>query len=127
MSTPTIVAPAIVEALRTLTTEIVRSEEFRTALRDVVSEMLAAPRPEAVEMVPIATFARERSLNPTTVRQMAKDGRIEAVRIGKRQWRVRRDSPIQPIRREERGVVSGRELAIERARKLAEKIAGGTR
>jgi len=117
--------PTIVEALRTLTSEIVRSEEFRTALRDVVSEMLAA-RPRAVEMVPVATFAHERSLNEATVRQMAKDGRIEAVRIGKRQWRVRRDSPIQPLRREERAV-SGRELAIERARQLAAKIAGGTR
>ena len=42
--------PAIVEALRTLTAEIVRSEEFQTALRDVVSKMLATPRPEAVEM-----------------------------------------------------------------------------
>jgi hypothetical protein len=78
--------PAIVEALRTLTTEIVRSDEFRTALRDVVSEMLAA-RPEAVEMVPPSVFAREHSMNPATVRQMAKDGRIEAVRIGRRQWR----------------------------------------
>jgi hypothetical protein len=118
----------IVEALRTLTAEIMRSAEFRTALRDAVSEMLAAPRPESVEMVSIATFARERSLNPATVRQMAAAGRIEAVRIGKRQWRVRRDSPIQPIRREERAV-SGRELAIERARQLAEKLglAGGLR
>jgi hypothetical protein len=119
--------PTIVEALRTLTTEIARSEEFRTALREVVSEMVAA-RPEAAEMVPIATFARERSLNAATVRQMAKDGRIEAVRIGKRQWRVRRDSTIQPIRRDERAV-SGRELAIERARQLAAKLglAGGSR
>jgi hypothetical protein len=115
----------IVEALRALTVEIVRSEEFRTALRDVVSEMLAA-RPEAVAMVPIATFARERSLNPATVRQMAAAGRIEAVRIGKRQWRVHRDSPIQPIRREERAV-SGREVAIERARLLAAKLTGGSR
>jgi hypothetical protein len=117
----------IVEALRTLTAEIMRSAEFRTTLRDVVSEMLAVPRPEAVEMVSIATFARERSLNPATVRQMAAAGRIEAVRIGKRQWRVRRDSPIQPIRREERAAVSGRELAIERARQLAEKLTGGSR
>jgi hypothetical protein len=117
-------APTVVEAL---TAEIIHSEEFRTALREVVSEILAA-RPEAVEMVPIAMFARERSLHAATVRQMAKDGRIEAVRVGKRQWRVRRDSPIQPIRREERAV-SGRELAIERARKLAAKLglAGGSR
>jgi hypothetical protein len=116
----------IVEALRTLTAEIMRSEEFRTTLRDVVSEMLAA-RPEAVEMVPIATFARERSLNEATVRQMAKDGRIEAVRIGKRQWRVRRDSPIWSIRSEEHAAVSGRELAIERARQLAARVTGGSR
>jgi hypothetical protein len=119
------VTPAIVEALRTFTTESLRSEEFRTALREVVSELLAA-RPEAAEIVSIATFAREHSLNPATVRQMAKDGRIEAVRIGKRQWRVRRDSPIQPIRREERAA-SGRELAIERARQLAAKLTGGSR
>ena len=115
MSTPT-----IVEALRTLTAEIVRSDEFRTALREVVSEMLAAQR-QAVEMVLPATFGHENGLHPTTVRQMAADGRIDAVRIGKRQWRVRRDSPIRPIRREEREV-SGRELAIERARQLAEKL-----
>jgi hypothetical protein len=118
------VTPPIVEALRAFTTELMRSEEFRTALRDVVSEMLAA-RPEAGEMVPIAAFARERSLNPATVRQMAKDGRIEAVRIGKRQWRVRRNSPIRPLRTEQR-TISGRELAIERARQLAAKLASGS-
>jgi hypothetical protein len=112
--------PAIVEALRTFTTEILRSEEFRTALRDVVSEMLTA-RPEAVEMVPIATFAREHSLHEATVRQMAKEGRVEATKIGKRQWRVNRASPIQPLRAEERKV-SGRELAIERARLLARSL-----
>jgi hypothetical protein len=79
-------------------------------------------------MVSIATFARERSLNPATVRQMAHDGRIEAVRVGKRQWRVRRDSPILPIRREER-TKTGRELAIERAHQLVEKLGleGGSR
>lgn len=114
-------APSIVDALRTFAAEIARSEEFRAALRDVVSEMLAAPRPEAVEMVPIAAFARERSLNAATVRQMAKEGRVEAVRVGKRQWRVRRDSPILPIRREERAK-TGRELAIERAHQLVEKL-----
>lgn len=118
--------PAIVEALRTFTAELMRSEEFRTALRDVVSELLAAQRPAASEMVPPNVFARERSLNEATVRKMAKDGRIDAVRIGKRQWRVRRDSPIRPIRCEERAV-SGRELAIERARQLAARLAGGSR
>ena len=110
--------PAIVEALRTLTAVIVRSEEFRTALRDVVSEMLAA-RPEAAEMVPLATFAREHSLHAATVRQMAKDGRIEAVRVGKRQWRVRRDSPIgQPMAR----VATSADTPAERARRLVEKL-----
>jgi hypothetical protein len=108
----------IVEALRTLTAEIMRSEEFRTALRDAVSEMLVA-RPEAVEMVSIATFAREHSLHEATVRQMAKDARIEAVRIGKRQWRVRRDSPIgQPMTR---GATSA-DTPAERARRLVEKL-----
>jgi len=120
MSTP------IVDALRVLTTEIMCSEEFRTVLRNVVGEMLAT-RPEAVEMVPIAVFARERSLNPATVRQMAAAGRIDAVRIGKRQWRVRRDSPVRPMRPDERAAVSGRELAIERARQLAAKLAGDGR
>jgi hypothetical protein len=87
----------------------------------------AAPTaPAAIEMVPIATFARERSLNPATVRQMAAAGRIDAVRIGKRQWRVRRDSPIRSIRHEERAV-SGRELAIERSRQLAARVTGGSR
>ena len=109
----------LVEALRTLTAEVIRSEEFRAALRDVVSEMLAAPRPEAVEMVSIATFAREHSLHEATVRQMAKDARIEAVRIGKRQWRVRRDSPIgQPMTR---GATSA-DTPAERARRLVEKL-----
>lgn len=109
---------AIVDALRTLTVEIFRSEEFRTALRDVVCEMLAAQRPAAVEMVPPSVFARERSLNPTTVRQMAKDGRIDAVRIGKRQWRVRRDSPIgKPASR-----ADGADSPQERARRLVEKL-----
>jgi hypothetical protein len=112
-------APTVVEAL---TAEIIRSGEFRMVLREVVSEVLAAQRSEAVEMVTIAMFARERSLNPATVRQMAKDGRIEAVRIGKRQWRVRRDSPIRSIRPEERTAASGRELAMERARQLAAKV-----
>jgi hypothetical protein len=109
----------IVEALRTL------ARELPPALELLASELearAAAPTaPAAIEMVPIATFARDHSLNEATVRQMAKDGRIEAVRIGKRQWRVRRDSPIQPIRHEERAV-SGRELAIERARQLAAKL-----
>jgi excisionase family DNA binding protein len=101
-----------------LTTELMHCAEFRTALRDVVSELLAS-RPEAVEMVPTATFAREHSLHEATVRQMAKDGRIEAVRVGKRQWRVRRDSPIgQPIAR---GATS-MDSPAERARRLVEKL-----
>jgi hypothetical protein len=113
-------APKIADALRTL------ARELPTALEFLASELearAAAPTaPVAIEMVPLATFAREHSLHAATVRQMAKDGRIEAVRVGKRQWRVNRASPIRPIRREERAAVSGRELAIERARQLAEKL-----
>jgi len=49
---------------------------------------------------------------------MAKDGRIEAVRIGERQWRVRRDSPIgKPAR-----CADGADSPQERARRLVEKL-----
>lgn len=117
-------APKIADALRTL------ARELPSALELLASELearAAVPTaPAAIEMVSIATFAREHSLHAATVRQMAKDGRIEAVRVGKRQWRVRRDSPIRPIRREERAA-SGRDLAIERARQLAAKLTGGSR
>jgi excisionase family DNA binding protein len=103
------------ELLRALAAEIAQSEEFRT----VVREELAARQPAAGGMVTPREFARERSLNPATVRQMAKDGRIEAVRIGKRQWRVRRDSPIgQPMAR---GATSA-ETPAERARRLVERL-----
>jgi hypothetical protein len=118
-------APTIADALRTLARELPPALELLAS--ELEARATAPTAPAAVEMVPIATFARERSLNAATVRQMAKDGRIEAVRIGKRQWRVRRDSPIQPVRREERAAMSGRELAIERARQLAAKLAGGSR
>jgi hypothetical protein len=111
--------PAIVEALRTLTTEIMRSEEFQTALRDVMSKVLAGPRPEAVEMVPPSVFAREHSMNPATVRKLCKEGRVEATKIGPRQWRVRRDSPIgQPMAR---GATSA-DTPAERARRLVEQL-----
>jgi hypothetical protein len=109
-------APTIADALRTL------ARELPPALELLASELearAAAPTaPAAVEMVPIATFARERSLNPATVRLMAKEGRIDAVRIGKRQWRVRRDSPIgTPAKR-----ASGGDTPQERARRLVEKL-----
>jgi hypothetical protein len=75
--------------------------------------------PEAIEIVPIKTFSREHSLHETTVRQMAKEGRVEATKIGKRQWRVRRDSPIgQPMAR---GATS-MDSPAERARRLVEKL-----
>ena len=92
---------------------------IESVVRRVVREELAAARAApAGEMVTIATFARERSLNPATVRQMAKEGRIDAVRIGKRQWRVRRDSPIgTPAKR-----VDGGDTPQERARRLVEKL-----
>ena len=110
-------APKLADALRTI------ARELPPALELLASELearAAAPTaPAGSKMVPVATFARERSLNPATVRQMAKDGRIEAVRIGKRQWRVRRDSPIgQPIAR---GATST-DSPAERARRLLEKL-----
>jgi hypothetical protein len=110
-------APTIADALRTL------ARELPPALECLASELEAratAPTaPAAGEMVPIATFARERSLNPATVRQMAAAGRIDAVRIGKRQWRVRRDSPIaQPMARS----ATSMDSPAERARRLVEKF-----
>lgn len=119
-------APTIADALRTIARELPPALEFLAS--ELEARAVAPTAPAAIEMVPIATFARERSLNPATVRQMAHDGRIEAVRVGKRLWRVRRDSLILPIRREER-TKTGRELAIERAHQLVEKLGleGGSR
>jgi len=119
-------APKIADALRTIARELPSALEFLAS--ELEARAVAPTVPATIEMVSIATFAREHALHAATVRQMAKDGRIEAVRVGKRQWRVRRDSPILPIRREERAK-TGRELAIERARQLAEKhgLPGGSR
>jgi len=68
--------PKIADALRTI------ARELPTALELLASELearAAAPTaPAASEMVTVATFARERSLNPATVRRMAKDGLIAA-------------------------------------------------
>jgi excisionase family DNA binding protein len=113
-------APSIVEALRTFTAAIVRSEEFRTVFRDALREELAAQSPAATEMVPPREFAREHALNPATVRQMIKDGRLEAVKIGKRQWRIRRDAPIgQPLARTRKATA---ETPAETARRILEKL-----
>ena len=69
-------------------------------VRQVVQEELAAPGPAATELVTPREYARDHSIAVRTVRQRIKDGRIEAIKIGKRQWRVRRDAPIgQPLLR----------------------------
>jgi hypothetical protein len=50
---------------------------------------------------------------------MIKDGRLEAIKIGKRQWRIRRDAAIgQPMAR---GATSA-DTPAERARRLIEKL-----
>jgi excisionase family DNA binding protein len=69
-------------------------EAFEARVRQVVREELAAHGPAATEMVTPQEYARDHSLAVSTVRQLIKDGRIEAVKIGTRQWRVRRDAPI---------------------------------
>jgi len=69
-------------------------------VRQVVQEELAAPGPAATELVTQSEYARDHSIAVSTVRPMIKDGRIEAIKIGKRQWRLRRDAPIgQPLLR----------------------------
>jgi excisionase family DNA binding protein len=75
-------------------------EAFEARVRQVVREELAAHGSAVTEMVTLREYARDHSIAVSTVRQMIKDGRIEAIRIGKRQWRVRRDAPIgQPLPR----------------------------
>jgi excisionase family DNA binding protein len=69
-------------------------EAFEACMRRVVGEELAAHGPAATEMVTPEEYARDHSIAVSTVREMIKDGRIEAIKIGKRQWRMRRDAPI---------------------------------
>ena len=110
-------APKIADALRTLARELPSALEFLASELEARAAVPTAPA--AIEMVSIATFAREHSLHAATVRQMAKEGRVEATKIGKRQWRVRRDSPIgQPMAR---GATS-MDSPAERARRLVEKL-----
>lgn len=118
-------APSIREAFAEEIRTLLRSEGGREILRDVVSEILAE-HPPTGEWITPREFAAEHRLHPATVQAMARQGRLDAVRVGKRQWRIRRGSPIQPLRAEERKA-SGRELAIERARQLAARVTGGLR
>jgi excisionase family DNA binding protein len=110
-------APNLADALRTLARELPPALELFAS--ELEARATAPAAPPAIEIVSIATFAREHSLHEATVRQMAKEGRIEATKIGKRQWRVRRDSPIgQPMAR---GATS-MDSPSERARRLVEKL-----
>jgi len=93
-------------------------------LAELVAEKLAsklAPQGAApAPMVTPAEYAAAYSLAPATVRGMIADGRLEAVRIGKRQWRIHRDAPI--------GVsASGRAAAGETPAARARRILGGGR
>lgn len=85
-------APKLADALRTIARELPSALELLASQLEARAAVPTAPA--AIEMVSIATFAREHSLHVATARQMAKEGRVEATKIGKRQWRVRRDSPI---------------------------------
>jgi len=93
-------------------------------LADLVAEKLAgklAPHGGAsAPMVTPAEYAADHSIAPATVRAMIADGRLEAVRIGKRAWRIRRDAPI--------GVsATGRAAAGETPAVRARRILGGGR
>jgi excisionase family DNA binding protein len=93
-------------------------EAIAVRVRQVVREELAAHGPAATELVTPREYARDHSIAVSTVRQMIKDGRIEALKIGKRQWRVRRDAPIgQPLART-RATSTG--TPADRARRILE-------
>ena len=111
------IAPKLADALRTIARELPPALELLAS--ELEARAAATATPAAGGMVSPSVFARDHSLHEATVRQMAKDGRIEAVRIGKRQWRVRRDSPIGPPLT--RGATSA-DTPVERARRLVEKL-----
>jgi len=87
-------------------------------VRQVVREELAAHGPPATEMVSPREYARDHSIAVSTVRQMIKNGRIEAIRIGRRQWRVRRDAPIGQPLAQTRATSTG--TPADRARRILE-------
>jgi len=92
---------------------------FEARVRQVVREELAAHSPAATEMVTPREYARDHSIAVSTVRQMIKDGRIEAIRIGKRQWRVRRDAPIGESLARTRATHA--DTPVDRARRILER------
>jgi excisionase family DNA binding protein len=65
----------------------------RVVRRVVREELAAAHAAPATEMVTMGTFAREHAISVATVRAMIRDGRVDAVRIG-RAVRMRRDAQI---------------------------------
>ena len=70
-------------------------EAFMERVRQVVREELAARAASpATGLVSVATFAAEHALCDATVRAMIRDGRLQAMRIGKRAVRIRRDATI---------------------------------
>jgi hypothetical protein len=59
-------------------------EAIAARVRQVVREELAAHGPAATEMVTPQEYARDHSIAVSTVRQLIKDGRIEAINPGDR-------------------------------------------
>lgn len=93
-------------------------EAIAMRVRQVVREELAAHGPAATELVTPREYAREHAIAVSTVRQMIKGGRIEAIKIGKRQWRVRRDAPIGQLLARTRATSTG--TPADRARRILE-------
>jgi excisionase family DNA binding protein len=80
-----------VTALETALEALIEALADRVAER--VARKLERGGPAADQLVDVATFARERSIAVSTVRRAIREGRLEAVHIG-RSVRVRRDAVV---------------------------------
>jgi excisionase family DNA binding protein len=96
---------------------------FADLIADLIADRVARRLAERVapppaEMVTPRQFARDHSIAVTTVRAMIRDGRLQATRIGQRQWRVRRDAQIGTSASGRSAPVAAGETPAARARRI---------
>lgn len=48
-------------------------------------------------LIPISEYARRLSLSEDTVRRYARDGLVEAHKVGPRLWRIDEDAPLPTV------------------------------